>query len=374
IAWADERPPSPAPAGAPPTAFSAERAIVDIRGFASVPHPVGSDADRAAREYIVRRMMALGLSPQVIPGAGVDRPKGAPNVILGGYVNDVVGVLPGRDRGAPALALMGHYDSVPASSGASDDAAGVSSALEIVRAIKARGVPARDVMLLITDGEEAGLLGADAFFRAAPLARHVGFVMNLEARGSAGRVQMFQTGDGNGEAIRAMRAATPRAEASSLAGLVYAHMPNDTDFTVSNRAGVPGLNYAFAGHQFDYHSPSSTPATQDLGTLQDMGDAVLPTAQALAFAPALPARAPNLVYGDLPGGLLLAYPEALGWLVLAGAAALIAWGLVRARRKEPFAWLDLACGAGAALFAVAAGAATLHLARQLTGAATGYLA
>jgi len=44
---------------------------------------------------------------------------------------------------APAVALMAHYDSVPASTGASDDAAGVASALEIVRAIKARGVPAR---------------------------------------------------------------------------------------------------------------------------------------------------------------------------------------------------------------------------------------
>jgi hypothetical protein len=40
---------------------------------------------------------------------------------------------------------------------------------------------------------------------------------------------------------------------------------------------------------------------------------------------------------------------------------------------EPFAWLDLARGAGAALFGLATGAATLHLARKLTGAAMGYL-
>ena len=33
--------------------------------------------------------------------------------------------------------------------------------LEAVRAIKARGLPARDVMLIVTDGEEAGLLGAN---------------------------------------------------------------------------------------------------------------------------------------------------------------------------------------------------------------------
>jgi hypothetical protein len=373
IAWGGERTPSPAPSNAPPTAFSAERAIADIRGMASVPHPVGSDANHAARDDLVRRMSELGLGPQVHPGAGVDQPKTAPNVLLGGYVENIVGVLPGRDRSLPAVALMAHYDSVPGSTGASDDAAGVSSALEIVRAIKARGVPARDVILLITDGEEAGLLGADAFFRADPLARRVGFVINMEARGSAGRVQMFQTGAGNGGAIRLMTATAKRPVASSLTGFIYEHMPNDTDFTVSKRAGVPGLNYAFIGDQFDYHSPSSVPATQDLGTLQDMGDQVLGPAAAAAFSPTLPARTPDLVYSQAPGGITLAYPPAIGWLVLAAAAGLIAWGVVRARRHEPFPWLDLARGAGAALFAVATGAAVMHAARQATGAAMGYL-
>jgi hypothetical protein len=373
IAWWGERTPPPQPAGAPVSAFSAERALVDIRGFASVPHPVGSDADRQARDFVVRRMVELGLSPQVRPGAGVYRPRYADNIISGGYVQDVVGVLPGRDRAAPALALMAHYDSVPASSGASDDAAGVATALEVVRAIKAKGTPARDVVVLITDGEEAGLLGADAFFRADPLARHVGFVVNMEARGSGGRVQMFQTAAMNAGAIRLMQGSAPRTQASSLSGFIYENMPNDTDFTVSKRAGTPGLNYAFAGRQFDYHSPSSTPATQDPGTLQDMGDQVLPTTMALAFAPALPAAGESLVYANTPGGFLLAYPPLVGWLLLTGAAFLAAWGVVRARRLEPFAWLDLARGAAAALFGLATGAATLHLARKLTGAAMGYL-
>jgi hypothetical protein len=373
IAWWDERPPPPQPANAPAGAFSAARALVDIKGFASVPHPVGSDADRQSRDYVVRRMIALGLGPQVKPGAGVYRPKFAANVVSGGYVQDVVGLLPGRDRNAPALALMAHYDSVPASTGASDDAAGVATALETVRAIEAKGTPARDVVVLITDGEEAGLLGADAFFRSDPLAKHIGFVINMEARGSGGRVQMFQTGAMNAGAIRVMGASEPRTQASSLSSYIYEQMPNDTDFTVSKRAGTPGLNYAFAGRQFDYHSPSSTPATQDLGTLQDMGDQVLPTAMALAFAPSLPSAGESLVYGNTPGGLLLAYPPAVGWLFLAAAALLAAWGAARARRQEAFPWLDLARGAGAALFGLAAGAAVMHLARKLTGAAMGYV-
>ena len=218
-----------------------------------------------------------------------------------------MGVLPGKDRNAPAMALMAHYDSVPASTGASDDAAGVATVLEVVRAFKAKGVPDRDVLVVLTDGEEAGLLGADAFFRQDPQAKRIGFIFNLDVRGSAGRVQMFQTADDNGGTIRLMAATAPRPVASSLTGFIYQYMPNDTDFTVSKRAGVPGLNYAFIGRQFDYHSPSSVPATQDRGSLQDMGDQVLATAQALAFSPNLPAKSPDLVYAQTPGGLTLAY-------------------------------------------------------------------
>src|SRR5262245_59459486 len=97
IAWQGEQPPGAKPTNAPAMEFSARRAMADIQGFASVPHPVGSDADRVAREYLVRRMIDLGLSPQVRPGAGIDQPKFAKNVLLGGYVQDIVGVLPGRD-------------------------------------------------------------------------------------------------------------------------------------------------------------------------------------------------------------------------------------------------------------------------------------
>ena len=373
IAWADAKPPAPAPLSAPAEAFSAERAMADVAAIAPIPHPVGSAANHAVRDLLVGRMAALGLTPEIHSGSGVDRPKSAPDIVIGGYVENIVGVLPGRDRSLPALALMAHYDSVPASPGASDDAAGVASALEVIRAIRARGVPERDVMLLITDGEEAGLLGADAFFRADPTAKRVGFVINMEARGSAGRVQMFQTGPDNDGAVRLMTSTARRPTASSLTGFIYQRMPNDTDFTVSRRAGLPGLNYAFVGHQFDYHSPSSTPAAQDRGTLQDMGDQVLGPAMAVAFSPSLPPRKGDLVYGQAPGGLSLAYPPPIGWAILAGAAALLAWAMVRARQAQAFAWPDVARGVGGILFALTTGAAVLHFARKATGASMGFL-
>lgn len=374
FAWREEKPPAPRPATATATAFSAERAMVDDRAIGSIPHPIGSVANHQVRDYLLKRMTELGLAPQVHRGVAAYAPRRAPGVLLGGDVEDLVGVLPGRDRNAPALALMAHYDSVPSSPGAADDAAGVVSALEIVRALEAKGEPpARDVMIILTDGEEAGLLGADAFFNRDPLARHVGFLINMEARGDAGRVQMFQTGAHNGQAIGLLRRNAIRPSSSSLTVFIYEHMPNDTDFTISKAAGVAGLNFAFAGRQFDYHSPTSTPATMDPGTLQDMGQQVLAVAQAAAFAPTLPGRAPDVVYSHVAGDFVLAYPPAVGWLVLALSAVMIALAAIRARRVEPFPWTDPLRGAGAALFAILGAVAIMHLARRATGAAFGYL-
>jgi len=372
--YASARTPWQASASAPATEFSARRAMVDVAAMAPVPHPVGSAAHAAVRDYLVTRMTALGLSPQVQRAHSQRMAGKASNLVLGGDVENVIGVLPGRSRTAPALVLMAHYDSVQGSPGAADDIAGVATALEIVRAIKAQGVPARDVMLVMTDGEEAGLLGANAFFGQSPLAAHAGFVINLESRGGGGRAIMFQTGPDNGAVIDLYRRTAVTPESNSLSVFIYKLLPNDTDFSVSLEKGLPGLNYAFIGRQFDYHSPSSTVAALDKGSVQQMGQQVLPTARALAFDAALPGKAPDMTYATAAGDHLIAYPAQTGWLVLAVIAALIVFAGLRARRHEPVGALDMLQGAGAGLLMLVASALLLHLVRHATGIGFGWIA
>lgn len=365
IAWGALRLPAVAPNDAPPHAFSAARAMPDVRRVAAAPHPIGSVANRAVRDRLTARMTELGLSPRLRRDDVLAPPR--PGALQGGTVETLIGVLPGADRDQPALAVMAHYDSVPGAPGAADDGAGVAAALEIVRALKAQGVPARDVALILTDGEEAGLLGARGFFAGDPLARRLGFVLNLEARGSAGRVQMFQTGRDNGAAIGVFRRTAVRPSAGALFGEIYARLPNDTDFTIARAAGLGGFNYAFTGQAFDYHSPTDTADHLQRGALQDMGAQVLAAAEALAFAPHLPERRPDAVYGVLFGDLMLAYPAAWGWAPLALAAGLIALALIRARRRRALTWSEVAHGAGAGLYTLAAAVAVLHLAGALAG-------
>lgn len=362
--------PTPAPRGleTAPTAFSAARAYPIIQDLARAPHPVGSLEHDRVRDGLLARMAMLGLNPRVERGLGVYRGRYAGGDVIAGRVENLVGVLPGRDLSAPAVLLMAHYDSVPLSPGAADDMTGVASVLETVRALKAGGPLRRDVIVLLTDGEEAGLLGAELFFRENRLAAHAGAAINAEARGDAGRVAMFQTGAGNGEMVRLFARAAQRPFANSVTGFVYALLPNDTDFTVVARRGLPGLNFAFLGDQLAYHTALSTPAHLDRGSVQHMGSQILSVAHALAEAPALPRLTPDAVYSDIAPGLpMLVYPAWAGWMVVAAAAGLLLLGGLGGR---PRIW-SLAAGLGVALAAAVLAGLALAATGWFTGAALG---
>ena len=57
--------PDPVPASAPPTEFSSERALEHVRVIAREPHPMGSPANAAVRDYLVEELSALGVEPEV---------------------------------------------------------------------------------------------------------------------------------------------------------------------------------------------------------------------------------------------------------------------------------------------------------------------
>ena len=360
---------------ASPAVFSAGRALTDIAIIAAAPHPNGSGQIAQVRAYLLDRMRGMGLAPRAQTAKSLNmlvRPGAA--YVGGGEVTNLIGVLPGRDRSLPALAIMAHYDTVPGSPGAADDSTGVGVALEAVRALAARGQPQRDVDLILTDGEERGLLGARAFFGADPLAKRIGFVINLEARGGGGRAAMFQTGQANGADIALFAETTRRPDSTSLLPFIYHLLPNNTDFSISLEKGLPGYNLAFIGRQFDYHSPSSTLAALDKGSVQHMGDEILGPAAALAFSRNLPPRAPDLVYGDLLGLVIVHYPPVWGWLVLALSAGLILTTAVLARRLAPLDAASIVTGALAGLVLLVVDGLILYLARHATGVASGWFA
>ena len=341
--------------------FSAMRARVDLDWLAARAHPTGSPALQQVRIELINRLASLGLQVSTQPALVVNGSRSGSAVAA--RLENVIGVLPGADRSAPALLLMAHIDTVPNSPGAADDSIGVVSMIEIARLLSAGSAPQRDVIFLFTDGEEIGLLGAVAFFEQNPLAKHVGMVLNLEARGSSGRVSMFQTGSDNAAMIDVYARAARNPEASSLTSFAYRHMPNDTDFTVALKHGLPGLNFAIVGDQFDYHSASATSANLDLGSLQQMGDQALSISRELAISTDLPSASSDAVYADVFGFWLIHYPAWVGWLLLAASALLL---LLAARRLR---WRvgDLLRELGLCLYVLITTALALRLGYLLLG-------
>jgi len=59
--WLASATPRPAGADAPPSAFSAARAMVDVRAVAASPHPTGSAEIARARDHILSRLRAMGI-------------------------------------------------------------------------------------------------------------------------------------------------------------------------------------------------------------------------------------------------------------------------------------------------------------------------
>ncbi len=366
--------PASRPATAPAVVFSAERATTDVRAVSLRPRPTGSPEARRVRDHLLRRLQALGVAAEVqrataLSARGLgDARRGA---LVGGEVENVIGVLRGRDPALPAVLLMAHYDSVPSSPGAADDAVGVATLLETARALRAGPPLQRDVVLLFTDGEETGLFGARAFFAEHPLGRRVGTVLNLEARGSSGPALMFETGRRNAGLIEVLAATAPGASANSLSSWVYEQLPNDTDFTIPRERGLAGLNFAITADQQDYHSPSATPANLSQASLQHMGDQALAVAAALARSATDAPRTADAVYFDVLGTGLVRYPPWLGWLPVGSAAGLLVVAVARARRRGLARWPDIGRGAAGLLFLAVVGVMVIQLARQLLGSETG---
>jgi hypothetical protein len=308
VCAAREGTPDPVAAIASQEVFSADRALVYLNAFATAPHPIGSAEHDRVRDYLVSQLTGLGLAPEVQRATGV-----TPRYEVAGTVENIVGRLKGTSGAPDAVALVAHYDSVPAGPGAGDDGAGVAALLETLRALRA-GPPLRnDILFVITDGEEDGLLGASAFVAENASAKDVRVVVNFEARGNAGESQMFETSVGNGRLVQIFAQAAPHPSGSSLTYEIYKHMPNDTDMTVFKKAGAAGLNFAFIGHWEAYHTPLDNPQMLDRGSLQQHGESALSLARSLGNTDLTQLEDRDSVYFSLPGSLFVHYSSRFLW-------------------------------------------------------------
>jgi hypothetical protein len=320
-----------------------------VARIASKPHPMGSEANREVRDYIVTYFQSLGLATEVQKATVVYKhPSRESDRTIIANVENIIARLPGKsmekDNQANDLVLMGHYDSRPLTPGAADDASGTAVIMETARLMVDGPTPVRDVVFLITDGEEMGLLGAQGFFRQHPAASDVGLVLDFEARGSTGASTMFETSENNAWLVGQLIESAPDLVASSLSYEIYRRMPNDTDMSISKGEGVAGLNFGFVSGLFDYHAMTDTPENLDKNTLAQQANYALATTRHFAHLEDWQEGTNDVTYFNLWRGTLVSYSQNAA--VVSGVLVLLfgLWVFVSTKRAGVLKVGSLASG------------------------------
>jgi len=290
--------------------FSALNAKKHMDIMASECHFMGTEENRKVRDYILGEFEKLNIPTEVFTGY-CEQAYGSYKQIA--KTENIIATIKGSGTGK-SLVLAGHYDSVLSAPGAADDVHAVACMIETARLLKDENLK-NDLVFLITDGEEQGLLGAKAFVESKDLSS-IGMVLNYEARGNSGAGIFFEWSEGNAWLAKEMRKAASNPVASSMAYEIYNKLPNDTDFTHFKTAGLKGINHAFIDGFSFYHNPADTPERINMRSVQHTGENMW--RMAMHFG--------NADISDIPTdnnasffnffGLLVIYPASLDFIIL----------------------------------------------------------
>ena len=296
---------------APLSEFSTKRALSIVKEISKKPHFVGSKNHEVIANYLQKELQDLGIETSIQEGFTMTE-KGT--LVKS---KNIIAKIKGSKKNK-ALLLLSHYDSAPHSysKGASDDASGIATILESVRAFLHNKTPHKnDIIILFTDAEELGLNGAALFVTQHKLAKEVGLVLNFEARGSSGPSYMLmETNDGNAKMVDAFQDGNVSYPVSnSLMYSIYKMLPNDTDLTVFREQGkIQGFNFAFIDSHFNYHTAQDKYENLDPESLAHQGSYLFPLLNYFSNTDLTDLNSTdNKVYFNIPFQFL-SYP--FGWI------------------------------------------------------------
>jgi hypothetical protein len=261
------------------------------------PRPQDSDGSRTAAGYIEDELDRLGVHATRMPVGDVEKPEirvpglfFRPREIVHTTDPDLV-----VRFGPPGKALLftAHYDTVPLSPGAADDAASVGLLLDLARVLREHAPP-QPVMLAFTANEEIGLVGAEALARDH--GNEIEFAIALDLVGGDGPLVINGASTLIGDAELGWL-----ADAANRAGIRITAPPvhraisrawpqiERADHGAFTRRGIPAVHFYNRGNDGEwidlaYHSPRDVPARLSRASLDEAGRLL----RALALVPPPP--------------------------------------------------------------------------------------
>lgn len=272
--------------GAPGPGIDTERALVHAGSLMVIgPRPGNSPAARAAVEYIEHELSTLGVKAERWPVGAVDLPE---ITVMGAtyrHAHRAESIDPNLvahfGPPGPALLVMAHYDTVPGSPGAVDNAAAVGVLLELARVL-AEKEPRLPILLAFTANEEIGLVGAEALAARTGDAG-VAFAIALDLAGGSGDLVINGASTLIGtEELRWLARAADQAGVVLRAPLAHRVVSRwwpqaeRSDHGAFTRRGIRAIHFYNRGQDGEwidlaYHSPRDVLARIDRSSLDELG-------------------------------------------------------------------------------------------------------
>ncbi|NXF48598.1 ERMP1 metallopeptidase, partial [Oceanites oceanicus] len=297
------------------------------------PRTVGSPENEVlAVNYLLEQIRAIERESTDAHKISVDvqRPTGSFSIdFLGGFtsyyanITNVVVKLEPQNGAQHAVLSNCHFDSVPNTPGASDDAVSCAVMLEILNTLSKSSEPLQHAVIFLFNGAEENILQAShGFITQHEWAKSIRAFINLEAAGVGGKELVFQTGPENPWLVQAYVVAAKHPFASVVAQEIFQSgiIPADTDFRIYRDFGnVPGIDLAFIENGYIYHTEYDTSDRILTDSIQRAGDNILAVLKYLAtsdkLAKSFEYRHGNVVFFDVLGLFVLAYPARVGTIM-----------------------------------------------------------
>ncbi|XP_071436569.1 endoplasmic reticulum metallopeptidase 1 isoform X2 [Pithys albifrons albifrons] len=273
------------PSDAGPPDFRAARAREYLDNITAIgPRTVGSPENEVlAVNYLLEQIRGIARESTDAHRISVDiqRPTGSFSIdFLGGFtsyyanITNVIVKLEPRNGAEHAVLSNCHFDSVPNTPGASDDAVSCAVMLEILNTLSKSSESLQHAVIFLFNGAEENILQAShGFITQHEWAKSIRAFINLEAAGVGGKELVFQT----------------------------------------------GIDLAFIENGYIYHTKYDTSDRILTDSIQRAGDNILAVLKYLAtsekLAKSFEYRHGNVVFFDILGLFVLAYPARIGTIM-----------------------------------------------------------
>jgi hypothetical protein len=324
--------------------YGAQRAQEHVQALAQAPRPAGSAANARVRGYLMARIRALGLPPDVqvdtVSATSWDWMSHA-DVTLATARNIVVRK-PGVARGAagdesarPAVLAMAPYDSGPATLGAADGGASAAALLETLRVLQAGPPLDNDLLFVFTDADASQAAGARAFMQSHPWAKRVRVALRFDNAGNRGPLELIGAAHADGFAVDAWARAAAAPRGSSFMAELYERLPQSAGAAPLAGSGFPVLHFATTQGTLGRDGTHDLPQRLSSASLQHEGDTMLALLRRFGNATLPPLSSPRgQVYFALPLVGMVHYDYLLTWPLALLACALGAYACRTALRAH----------------------------------------